>query len=290
MNKAVIAIGSNSTRMYVKSGENELKRREDTRLMLGISPDGMISPGAMHTVAMAVLRLKSEARLFGAEQIHLFATSAAREAKNAEEFADELRRVAGMELSIISGEEEARCAFIAASGGKHCAVLDIGGGSTEITVGANNQIEKALSTKLGASRLMQQIGKIGSIQEAEIGIENARCNLQSSFADILALPIPPALTVIGGTATTLAAMHLKTISHGDELEGTVIPLDAARDTLLMLAPMAEEDRGQIIGLHQTRAAIMPHGLCILCAAMELFGYDKMTVSVRNNLDALIDIV
>ena len=286
MNKAAIAIGSNSTRMLARTQTGELRGREDTRLMLGIDDSGCLTKEAMQRTALAVLRLKERALAFGATEVSLYATSATRDAKNSQVFAEVLQSVTGLQLSIISGQEEAALAFRAASGGQPCAVLDIGGGSTELTFGKNGVPDAAISAQMGASRLMKK-GKIYSLQDAYKVLDAVRTELKTIYAPLLALKKPASLVGIGGTCTTAAAIKRQEESHGESLEGTVVTLEEVKQQLIRLAPLSEEERAKIRGLYAARAAIMPHGLCILQAVMELFSYDALTVSIHNNLDALV---
>ena len=287
MTNAAIAIGSNSTRLLALDASGRaLRARAETKLMLGILPDGNISREAMDNTAQAVLALKTQALAFGASTVTLYATSATRDARNGEEFARIIKAVAGLELNVIPGEREAQLAFKAASRGEHCAVIDIGGGSTETTFGAGEHIFGAVSAQLGASRLMKE-GLISSLSDARRTLKDVRVRLEAAYGALLALARPPRLFGIGGTCTTAAAIHKNTDSHGEELEDTHLTLDEVRAQLEMLAPMKLEQRALVRGLYPSRVLIMPHGLCILIAAMELFGFEELTVSVRNNLDALI---
>lgn len=286
MNKAAIAIGSNSTRMLARTSVGELRGREDTRLMLGLNDSGCLTDEAMRRTAQAVLRLKIKAVSFGASEVSLYATSATRDAKNAQAFAEVLQKITGLRLKVISGQEEAALAFKAASGGKKCAVLDIGGGSTELTFGQNGVPDAAASAQMGASRLMKRMS-IHSVQDAETALDMARDGLKKAYAAMLPLAKPALLVGIGGTCTTAAAIKRQEESHGESLEGTRLTLDEIRRQLCFLAPMPEEKRAEVRGLYAARAAIIPHGLCILQAVMELFSFDALTVSIHNNLDALV---
>ena len=149
MNIGAIAIGSNSTRLLTRL-ENGLedRAREDTKLFSGLNEEGILSDEAMDRTVRAVLRLKKRAIQFGAEYIMLLATSATRDAGNSEEFSRRLLAGTGLRLKIISGNKEAELAFRAASAGSHCAVLDIGGGSAELTYGAD-----------GYRRVLQAMGE-----------------------------------------------------------------------------------------------------------------------------------
>ena len=288
MNAAAIAIGSNSTRLLVRlDNGREHRGREDTRLFLGLDNGKDLTETAMNNTAQAVLRLKNIACAMGAENVLLCATSAVRDAGNSLEFARRLFETSGLRLRVISGLEEAELAFEAASRGRDCAVLDIGGGSSELTYGSANHLLDAVSAQEGASRLFRREGPIQSWEDAERALSAVRGRLKAASARLLELPRPELLVAIVGTAATLAAVTQGVHSHGEELEGTQVTLGETYALLQRVAPMTPEARAGIPGLYASRAAIIPHGLCILIAAMELTGFPALTVSVHNNLDAVV---
>ena len=287
MNIAAIAIGSNSTRMLVRLSDGQKAReRAYTRLFMGLDREGMLTDQAMADTVEAIACLKADALAFGAEQVLLYATSAVRDARNAAAFADLLTEKTGLELHILSGETEACLAFEAASDGRACAVLDIGGGSTELTYGRDGRADMAVSAQEGASRLLRQ-GPIRSAADAAALTAAVRERLRTVYAPLLSRPRPPLLIGIGGTCTTSAAIHRGIESHGDELNGETITRAYIGGLLDLIAPLSPEERARIPGLYPERAAMMPHGLCILSAVMDLAGFDRVTLSTRNNLDAIL---
>ena len=291
MKRAAIAIGSNSTRMLAaekRNGKLEdiLRGREETRLFLGLDEEGRIRPERIEDTAQAVCRLALLAKAAGAQSIALFATSATRDAKNGEALGGRIRELCGLSMRVISGEEEADLAFRAVSQGQRRMVIDIGGGSTEWTIGENNRVEWQVSMQLGSSRLLKT-GPIQSLSDAEKMLDAAR-RVISPYAEQLRARAPaPALIGLGGACTTSAAMTMGYEAHGETVEGKIVTLQAAREQLRMLAPMPLEERMKVPGLPPTRAVHMPHGLCILIAALEESGFQRLTVSGRTNLDGYL---
>lgn len=291
MKRAAIAIGSNSTRLLAADvGENGLsdiiRGREETRLFLGLDENGLIRPERLEETAQAVCRLYRQAAQYGAEETALFATSATRDAKNGQALAERIFALCGLRLKVISGEEEARLAFLAASQGKRRLVMDIGGGSTEWTLGEGNQVEWSVSMQLGASRLLK-IQPIESIQDAENVLEIARRIMAPHAEKLRALPPAPAIVGLGGTCTSAASILLGRIAHAEEAEGVVVRLEDAQAQLRLLAPMTPQERALVPGLQPTRVLHYPHGLCILISALETLGFDSLTVSGRANLDGYL---
>lgn len=291
MKRAAIAIGSNSTRMLAAKKmngnlEDILRGREETRLFLGLDEDGRIRPERIEDTAQAVCRLARLAKAAGAQSIALFATSATRDAKNGEALGDRIRELCGLSMRVISGEEEADLAFLAVSQGQRRLVMDIGGGSTEWTLGENNRVEWQTSMQLGSSRLLK-MGPIQSLSDAEKMLDTARRVMAPYAQKLRALPPAPAMIGLGGACTTSAAMTMGYEAHGETVEGKIITLQAAKEQLRMLAPMPLQERMKVPGLPPTRAAHMPHGLCILIAALEESGFQQLTVSGRTNLDGYL---
>ena len=291
MKRAAIAIGSNSTRMLaaeVMKGMllNPARGREETRLFLGLDEAGNISPDKLEATAQAVARLYRDALGYGAETVDLFATSATRDAGNSADFAARIRELTGLELQIISGEEEARLAFMAVSEGKRRLVMDIGGGSTEWTIGEHNRVEWAVSMQLGASRLLK-MQPINCPQDAEKALALCREIMAPYARQLSALPPAPAMIGLGGSCTTAAAITMGREAHGELVEGKTVTRQQAIEQLQLLSGMTIEERMRVPGLPPARAMHYPHGLCILITALQLCGFDKITISGKINLDGYL---
>ncbi len=288
MSIAAIAIGSNSTRMLVRLADGrEVRERAYTHLFMGLNQDRMLTAEAMSDTTAVIGQLKRRALAMGAERVYLYATSAVRDAGNADAFSRRLLLHTGLELTVISGEAEARLAFEAASCGGHCAVFDLGGGSSELTYGKGSGVIEAASAQEGAARLSREC-TIRTFEDAE----NVRLlvggRLRGPYCRLLALPRPSILIGIGGTCTTSAAIQQQNASHGDELNGETVKRDFIEALLRRIIPLSLEERTAIPGLYASRAAILPHGLCILLALMDLTGFDCFRLSTHNNLDAIVE--
>ncbi len=291
MRRAAIAIGSNSTRMLcadVTGGEltNCLRGREETRLFLGLDEQGAIRPERLESTAQAVARLARLARLAGAETIDLLATSATRDARNGGALGDRIFALCGLSLRIISGEEEAALAFRAVSQGQRRLVMDVGGGSTEWTLGQDNRVEWAVSMQLGASRLLKMC-PIDSPEDARRALNIAREVMAPHAERLRALEPAPRLIGLGGSCTTSAAMSMGREAHGEQVEGYTITRDMAQAQLDLLSSLTPEQRRAVPGLPPTRVHHMPHGLCIVLAALDACGFDRFTVSGKTNLDGYL---
>ena len=292
MKVAVIGIGSNSVRMLVCEVEggdmHRLRRdREGTRLFSGLDDARNLSAEAMAKSCAAVKRMADSARAEGCEALHLFATSATRDAANQADFSALLLQETGLTLEICSGETEAALSFFGATDGGSSGVIDIGGGSTEIIVGTDMHVRCGFSCQMGAVRLagllpIRDHGDLPAVQQkaTEILLEALRSHP--------ALTFPATWRGTGGTFTTLAAM-MKGIRWTDRtyMHGTVLTKDFILRIARDLADMPIEERKLLPGLQPNRADIIVHGICILIACMDHLGINQITVSEYGNLDGYV---
>ncbi len=291
MMHAAIAIGSNSTRMLcarVQDGELKdiLRGREETRLFSALNEEGCFPGEKIEETAQAVKNLHDAALAHGAKDCVLFATSASRDALNSDVLAKRIFDWTGLKMQVISGQEEARLAFFACAGREKTLVMDIGGGSTELTLGEEGNILSARSAQMGASRLLK-MQEIRNDMDAEKALELAKAAM-APYTEALASHVEGArLMGIGGTCTAAAGIVRGQMFTVEGMEGQWVTLQQARDQLSLLSGMPLREREQVPGLPATRALHYPNGLCILIAVMELLGFEALSVSGRNNLDGYL---
>lgn len=296
MQAAVIGIGSNSVRALVaRNNEGVFQRlyrdREGTRLFAGLDSRGMLKEESIRKTAEAVRRMAANAREKGAEDLSIFATSAARDAVNGQDFMDAVEAAAGIQPAILSGEEEARLSFFGASRAVKdecfCGVTDIGGGSTEIVTGQGDEIECAFSCQMGAVRLFRMLPVAGKEDMTPV-IDAAREILERKLEECGEIRVPDTWIGTGGTFTTMAAM-VKEIpwTARTHMHGTRVTEEEIRNVGERLAGMPLEERIRLPGLQPGRADIVVHGICILMAVMERFGIGAITVSEWGNLDGYL---
>ncbi len=292
MKVAAIGIGSNSVRMLVaEAGSGAIvnlrRERAGTRLFAGLDEKGNLSPAAMNASCGAVKAMANSARAEGIENIHLFATSATRDAANQADFSALLLRETGLVLEICSGETEAALSFYGATDGGDSGVIDIGGGSTEIIVGSGMDVRCGFSCQMGAVRLAGRMpirdhGDLPSVLMVAGDI------LEEELRRHPALTLPSAWRGCGGTFTTLAAIRRGV--HWTErtfMHGTVLSKEFIQQVMRDLADMSPEERRQLPGLQPNRVDIIVHGICILSACMDRLGISEITVSEYGNLDGYL---
>ena len=285
---AAIDIGSNSVRLLTaRVGEAALTplRRSlaTTRLIAGMR-DGRLSGEALARTAEAVAGFAEAARALGAGRIDAFGTSALRDAANRDEFAALVRKKCGLAVRVISGEEEARLAYAGAAPEGRRGVIDIGGGSTEMIVGADGVTRRARSAQMGAVRLMSLLD---GRQDPEEMLAAAAEGLKETAGFVCAEPADKWIGV-GGTITSLAAMTKKVEKYTPgAIEDFPLTRETAGDWLRRLAGMPVEERLGLTGLPPARADIIPYGAAILLAAMELGGIGRVHACDHDNLEGYI---
>src|SRR6185437_13853665 len=163
---AAVDIGSNSCRLKIAAVHmHRLKTlhedREVTRLGESVFQTGSISPEAMSVTIRALKRFHKAVQLHVADKVRVVATSAMRDARNAEAFTEWVRSATGWNVEVISGLEEGRLIQlgvvtheVGARG--RCVLIDLGGGSCEITLSDQGRIKEMVSLPLGAVRLQQE--------------------------------------------------------------------------------------------------------------------------------------
>jgi exopolyphosphatase/guanosine-5'-triphosphate,3'-diphosphate pyrophosphatase len=266
---ACIDIGSNTTRLLVAdcgtSGLQEVaQERVFTHIGRSRRADGTIDEDTIHEVALVVGAQVRRARELGAGNVRAVATAAIRAAPNGSELAAAVGSRCGVEVEILSGEDEARLAFLgAASALEHppdgeLGVVDVGGGSCELVVGtAPDAVRWSASFALGSSDLTY--GCLHSDPPAGEELAAARKEVASTF-DGLEAPSPAAAVAVGGSAASLA-----------RLVGPVLDPPAFARSLQELAAAPAREVAFAFGLDVDRVRLMPAGLIILEAASAQLG-------------------
>ncbi len=292
MRAAVIGIGSNSVRMLAAEIENGIghrlsRLRAATRLFAGLDDHKILSVEAMERTCSAVMTQATQARLLGAKDLSIFATSATRDAANSDVFARMILERTGCPLHVSSGQEEAELSFLGATDGGDCGVIDIGGGSTEVIVGEGSRMLGCFSCQMGAVRLFRLID-IHSRADLPGAIDAARGVLRDQLALVPDFRSPSRWWGPGGTFTALAALARDVPwEERTNMHGTMLSRDRVRTEAEFLSELSLADRLRLPSLQPGRADIVVHGICILLACMEEMNIERLTVSEFGNLDGFL---
>ncbi len=285
MRRAAIDIGTNSVRLLVADVEDGritpvLQRMEITRLGEGLSQSPVLIPQAIGRTVRAVREFAAEAEQAGAASLVVFGTSALREAHNRATLERDLKP---LRVRILTGEQEAELSFFGALAGLpdltgRILVLDIGGGSTELTLGTRERIEARTSLPLGAVRLTERF--IRSDPAAEVELEALSRTVAQSLGPYRKTFSRPDVAVgVGGTATTLVAVDLAldpydpTRVHGARLSRQKVS-SMARGLCAM--PLAL--RRRLPGLQPERADIICAGAVLLATLLRELEIPELVVS------------
>jgi exopolyphosphatase/guanosine-5'-triphosphate,3'-diphosphate pyrophosphatase len=216
-------------------------------------------------------------------------TAALRRARNASVFLDETKRRLGLEVAVISGEEEGRLAFEAVARGREeegaaagrLLVLDIGGGSTEVIAGEGRRLDWARSLDLGSVRLTERF-----LLDDPPLVPQRQALVAQVRAAFAALPEPPGagpidLVGIAGTNTTLAAMKAGLrVYDAEAIRRTPIAPGELDDLIARLATMPAAARLALPGLEPGREDVILAGAVIAREALARFRMAAMSVSDR----------
>ncbi len=187
----------------------------------------------------------------------VFATSAVRDAANGRAFTDRCEAACGARVEIVSGEEEAVLSYIGASDGGVCGMIDIGGGSTEFTLGEGEKIRGAVSLQMGAVRMNAQ-RPVLRLDDYAATVEQCRRLIQRDAQGLLTLGMKPDWVGVGGTMTTLGAMQCAVpLFDAARCEGMRMDFETVAGWGRRLARMSMAERRQVPGLMAHRATSFP---------------------------------
>ncbi|MDE5721655.1 MAG: hypothetical protein K2I30_02805 [Clostridia bacterium] len=277
MKVSIIDVGSNSVRLAtLADGKTLYKKMQTTRLGEGVSATGKLSADAAERTAQAVLSYYNEAQKDGADKIYIFATAAVRSAQNRLLFLDRVKELCGAEVEIMSGDEEAKIGVLGALKNSDGGIIDVGGASTEVSIQKDGKYVYSKSVNVGAVSLFEAAGRdreklLNIISEKIKEYGNFNAGGFGFFA-------------IGGTATRLAAIkHGLTQYRPDVTDGTVFTLDELKNLSeeYLAKPVAEIRSTTICG---KSSELVGGGGLLICAVMEKFGIDEITVSESDNLE------
>ena len=291
MRIAALDLGTNSFYLLVVDAHPDgtfvplAKEKEMLRLGDGVAREGRVPDADARRAVATVSRFRSLAESAGSDEIVACATSAIREADNGGEIVDRIRAEAGVEVRVITGLDEARLIFEAIRASlvidpPPALAFDLGGGSLEVMVGDRQGLSWSASAKLGVARLTAELVRGDPPTNGDI--RRLRERFTSGLAPLAAdvAKFKPAMAIgTSGTLCTLARMAAA--RRSGTIPVSVNQLRFGRDELLAihedLLPMPVSARSRLAGLDAGRADIIFTGSLFLLTAMELFGFEELTV-------------
>ena len=301
---AAIDCGTNSIRLLVadlpdpSAGPRAplvdvVRRMEIVRLGQGVDRTGRLAPEAIERTRQALAGYAAEIAELGAERVRMVATSATRDASNADDFRAMVLDTLGIEPEVVSGDEEARLSFTGAVRGLPAdarppyLVVDIGGGSTEFIVGSTGP-DAAISVNVGCVRMTER--HLHDDPPTPEQVAAAEADIREAVDRALAaVPGRNAATLVGlaGSVTTLTAiaLGLPRYDSGRIHHARVSYEDVAKVTADLLAmPVAK--RLEIPVMHPGRADVIGGGALVLRLIMERAGMTSMITSEHDILDGI----
>ncbi|HEX8102616.1 MAG TPA: Ppx/GppA phosphatase family protein [Solirubrobacteraceae bacterium] len=294
MRVAVVDIGTNSTRLLIADVDagsvSELDRRSIvTRLGEGVDATGQLGDAPQERVFAVLEEYAAAIEAAGCEARTAVMTSAVRDASNGAAFAARVRDRYGLEGRTLSGDEEANFSFRGATvGGTHegrLLVVDIGGGSTELVVGAQRKVEFHVSTQAGVVRHSERHLHTDPPTPDELAAlrADARGVIAAAVPVEVRLRVDDAIAV-AGTATQGAAIDLGLEPYDPaKVEGHVLDRPTLDAQLALLASLPLEQRRDVRGLDPDRAPTIVAGVAILLEVLGAFELGHATVSERDIL-------
>jgi len=308
---AAIDIGSNSCRLKIASvQQHRLKTlfedREVTRLGESVFQTGMISPEAMAGTIRALKRFHKAVQLHVADKVRVVATSAMRDARNAGAFTEWVRSATGWNVEVISGLEEGRLIHlgvvtheVGARG--RCLLIDLGGGSCEVTVSDGGRIKQMVSLPLGAVRLQQEFLQVDPPAKADVARLKQYIDRELKRGEKkLGIPRVGLVIATSGTASALAEASMAIVDAEKKAApkkratrkavGAPVLMASTEEVRLLadqLAKMTNAQREAMPGIGPKRSEIIIGGAFVYATLLERFGLKGFRYSPLGLRDGML---
>ncbi|GAA1375124.1 Ppx/GppA phosphatase family protein [Streptomyces beijiangensis] len=290
MRLGVLDVGSNTVHLLVVDAHPGARplpahsHKAELRLAELLDEQGAIGPEGVDRLVATISEGLQAAEDKGAEEVLPFATSAVREASNADHVLARVHDETGVDLQVLSGEEEARLTFLAArrwfgwSAGR-LLLLDIGGGSLEIAYGMDENPDIAVSLPLGAGRLTHTWlpGDPPDPLDVKALRRHVRAQIARTVGEFTRFGKPDHVVATSKTFKQLSRIAGAARSN----EGLYVQRRLSRKSLEewvpKLAAMTTAERGALPGVSEGRAHQLPAGALVAEGAMDLFGVEELEV-------------
>ncbi len=303
---AAVDIGSNSCRLKIaRVVQHRLKvlheDREVTRLGASVFDTGVISPQAMADTLAVLKRFYRSVQQFGADQVRAVATSAMRDARNARAFLAWVRDETGWEVEIISGLEEGRLIHSGVMSDEegaagHCLLIDVGGGSCEISLSQHKRIKDTISLPLGAVRLTQEflssdppsaqdIARMKQFIARELRRAERR-NIAAQVKTVIATSGSAAALAEASKALIKTRPAKNAAKTGSRVDPNLIPTRSVRRLAEKLTKLENPARAAVPGIGPRRSEIIVAGAHVFADLLEhlaLPGFRYSPMGLRDGI-------
>lgn len=289
---AVVDLGSNSTRMVVEEQQAdgtfvELRRRKiDTRLAEGMAQNhGALTQSAMQRVEDALREFELDYQSFPNVEVIGIATAAVREATNQQEFLDRVYQAVGVEVRVLTGDQEAYYDYLGACSALNLPdawLLDTGGASVELVGIEDRMATSFVSLPFGAVNLAERFHLNGEEVIDERQLAEAQEYVRSQYEDLpwLDESVDLPIILLGGANRSLARMdgQQKGLPEQVELHGYTMTADAIFQRFHTMAAMTRAERAELLGAEANRADIIIAGMLPLVELIIMTGAREVIFS------------
>jgi len=264
---------------------------EVTRLGHGLMETGRLSERAMARTSRAICEFKHLADGQGINGIAAVGTRAMRNASNTNEFISQVKNNCGLNIEVISGQDEAHLSYLAVKADLprdtyRLVILDLGGGSAEFIYGSKNKIEKSYSLDIGALHLTEKHLRHDPVFVEEL--QALRDELHKSLARLEQQDKEITMIGLGGAITNICTVKLQmSIYDPARIQGYRLSRQDVIDQVALYSGLSLEQRRDVLGMDAKRAEIILAGAVIVEEIMKRLGVDVLTVSDRGLRHGLI---
>ena len=303
---AAIDCGTNSIRLLVADIDPDsgtltdlVRRMEIVRLGHGVDKTGVIAPDAMARTLAQAREYATRCSELGVERVRFVATSASRDARNAQEFVDGVRdafAAFGVSPDVVSGHEEASLSFRGATGDLRAKgipgpylMVDLGGGSTEFVRGTDD-VEQAQSVDVGCVRMTERHLRDDppTASQTEAAIADIEAAIDQA-AEAVGFQGISTLVGLAGSITTITAHALRLTSYQpDKIHLSQLPASRIIDACTSLLLMTRADRAALPFMHEGRADVIGAGALVWRTVIERLERDAGITSVVTSEHDILD--
>jgi exopolyphosphatase/guanosine-5'-triphosphate,3'-diphosphate pyrophosphatase len=298
---AAVDCGTNSLRLLVAEVDTQSRRLTDVarrmeiiRLGQGVDRTGRLAPDALDRMTAVLRDYADVIAKSGARPIRMVATSATRDADNSADFVHRVEEVLGVAPDVLTGVAEARLSFAGATAelpvsGAPYLVADIGGGSTELVLGApGDQTPPAISVNVGCVRMTERHLHGDPPSERELAAATADIDAALDAAAQV-VPAGEARTLVGlaGSVATVVAIALDLPEYdSDRIHHARVRATDVHAVTRSLLGQTRAERAAIAVMHPGRVDVIGGGALVLDRIMSRFGFDQVLASEHDILDGI----
>ncbi|HJQ44006.1 MAG TPA: Ppx/GppA phosphatase family protein [Jatrophihabitantaceae bacterium] len=288
MRLGVLDVGSNTVHLLVVDAHRgaqptpQSSQKSELRLAEHLGKDGKLSKAGADALVEAVIAARKHAKDLGCDELLAFATSAVRDASNSAQVLERVEHEAGVELSVLSGEDEARLTFLAvrrwlgwSAGNLIC--LDIGGGSLEIAAGRDEDPDVAFSLPLGAARLTREWFDNDPPAKSDVARlrEHVVDALTEPAKQLLAPGPPDRVVATSKTFRTLARLAGAAPSSEGPYARRIVSRTGLTQVTAFVSRMTSRDLAELDGVSVGRAHQTIAGAVVAAASMDALEVDEL---------------